>query len=41
MEGADHAISERVDDYNGAAREWLDRYVRDRAPLPNLTPHGR
>ena len=41
VEGADHAISERVDDYNGAAREWLDRYVRDRAPLPNLIPHGR
>lgn len=20
--------------------DWLDRYVRDRAPLPDLTPHG-
>jgi dipeptidyl aminopeptidase/acylaminoacyl peptidase len=41
VEGADHVLSERVEDYNSAARDWLDRYVRDRAPLPNLTPHGR
>lgn len=41
IEGADHFISERVDDYNLAARDWLDRFVRDRAPLPNLVPHGR
>jgi len=41
VEGADHTFSERPDDYNLAARDWLDRYVRDRAPLPDLTPHGR
>jgi dipeptidyl aminopeptidase/acylaminoacyl peptidase len=41
IEGADHVISERFDDYNLAARDWLDRFVRDRAPLPNLVPHGR
>lgn len=41
IEGADHVISERPDDYNLAARDWLDRFVRDRAPLPNLVPHGR
>jgi len=41
VEGADHTFSERPDDYNLAARDWLDRYVRDRAPLPELTPHGR
>ncbi len=41
VEGADHGLSERPDDYNAAARDWLDRFVRDRAPLPNLTPHGR
>jgi dipeptidyl aminopeptidase/acylaminoacyl peptidase len=40
IEGADHAISERRDEYNEAARGWLDRYVRDRGPLPNLVPHG-
>jgi dipeptidyl aminopeptidase/acylaminoacyl peptidase len=41
VEGADHVLSERSDDYNLAARDWLDRYVRDRAALPDLTPHGR
>jgi dipeptidyl aminopeptidase/acylaminoacyl peptidase len=41
VEGADHTITERFDDYNLAARDWLDRFVRDRAPLPNLIPHGR
>jgi dipeptidyl aminopeptidase/acylaminoacyl peptidase len=41
IEGADHTISERFDDYNVATRDWLDRFVRDRAPLPNLIPHGR
>ncbi len=41
IEGADHMIGERRDDYDRAARDWLDRFVRDRAPLPNLVPHGR
>ena len=40
IEGADHSISERRDDYNVAARDWLNRFVRDRAPLPDLRPHG-
>ena len=40
IEGADHAITERRDEYYQAARAWLDRYVRDRGKLPNLTPHG-
>jgi dipeptidyl aminopeptidase/acylaminoacyl peptidase len=40
VEGADHGLSERPDDYSNAAHEWLDRFVRERAPLPNLTPHG-
>jgi dipeptidyl aminopeptidase/acylaminoacyl peptidase len=40
VEGADHFISERRDDYYSAARDWLDRFVRDRAPLPDLKPHG-
>jgi dipeptidyl aminopeptidase/acylaminoacyl peptidase len=40
IEGADHAITERRDEYYHAARVWLDRYVRDRGKLPVLTPHG-
>ncbi len=41
VEGADHAMSERRDVYDEAARSWFDRYVRDREPPPNLTPHGK
>jgi dipeptidyl aminopeptidase/acylaminoacyl peptidase len=41
VEGADHRWSERPEDYNAAVHEWLDRFVRDRAPPPDLTPHGR
>jgi dipeptidyl aminopeptidase/acylaminoacyl peptidase len=40
IDGADHLISERRDDYFLAARDWLHRFVRDRAPLPELQPHG-
>ena len=40
IEGADHAITERRDEYYQAARVWMDRYVRDRGKLPDLTPHG-
>ena len=41
FEGADHGISEFYDDYSALLIGWFDRYVRDRAPLPNLEPHGR
>jgi dipeptidyl aminopeptidase/acylaminoacyl peptidase len=41
IEGADHVISERADDCDLAAHDWVDRYVRDRAPPPNPTPHGQ
>ena len=40
IEGADHLISERRDDYYLAARDWLHRFVRDQARLPELQPHG-
>ncbi|MFO1317407.1 MAG: prolyl oligopeptidase family serine peptidase [Burkholderiales bacterium] len=40
FEGADHAITERRDEYYQAARAWMDRYVRDRGRLPDLAPHG-
>ncbi len=40
IEGADHAITERRDEYYQAARVWMDRYVRDRGKLPDLAPHG-
>ena len=40
IEGADHRITERRDEYYQAAKVWMDRYVRDRGKLPDLTPHG-
>jgi dipeptidyl aminopeptidase/acylaminoacyl peptidase len=40
FEGGDHGLSEYRDDVNRLAHEWLDRYVRDRAPWPSLEPHG-
>ena len=38
IEGADHGMTERRDEYYQAARVWMDRYVRDRGKLPVLTP---
>lgn len=39
FEGADHGISEYPDEVRRQAREWLDRFVRDKKPLPNMEPH--
>jgi dipeptidyl aminopeptidase/acylaminoacyl peptidase len=41
IEGADHRITERREEYNQATKVWMDRYVRDRGKLPVLVPHGR
>lgn len=40
LEGADHSMSEFRQTYSDEVRAWLDRYVRDGGPLPNLEPHG-
>jgi dipeptidyl aminopeptidase/acylaminoacyl peptidase len=40
FEGADHGISEYRAEVTLATLEWLNRYVRDKGPLPNLEPHG-
>ena len=40
LEGSDHSLSEHLDERDRLTREWLDRYVRDRAPLPDLVLHG-
>lgn len=40
FEGADHGISEFKAEYHEAVHNWLDTYVRDANPLPNLQPHG-
>ncbi len=41
FEGGDHGLSEYRGEVFRAVVEWLDRYVRDEASLPNLDPHGR
>lgn len=41
FEGADHSMTEFRSEYRNAARQWLDAYVRDGKPLPELKPHGR
>ena len=38
VEGGTHGLRGPLRDY--LLYDWLDRYVRDRAPLPNLEPHG-
>ncbi len=41
FEGADHSLSEFRPEADRVTREFLDRYVRDRSPLPDMEPHGR
>ncbi len=40
FEGGDHGLSEYQGEVDRLARDWLDRYVRDRVPWPSLEPHG-
>lgn len=40
FEGADHGLAEFSAEAQQLCYEWLDRYLRDRKPWPNLEPHG-
>ncbi len=40
LEGSDHSLSEHINERNRLIKEWMDRFVRDGAPLPNLELHG-
>lgn len=40
FEGGDHGLSEHREEVDRLARNWLDRYVRDRELWPSLEPHG-
>jgi dipeptidyl aminopeptidase/acylaminoacyl peptidase len=40
LEGASHGLGEFRPEVNRLTKDWLDRYVRDRQPWPNLEPHG-
>lgn len=40
FEGADHGLLDVREEVAEMAFAWFDRFVRDRAPLPDLDPHG-
>ena len=40
FEGADHSLSGHWPERDRLVREWLDRFVRDKAPAPDMQPHG-
>jgi dipeptidyl aminopeptidase/acylaminoacyl peptidase len=39
-DNADHVLAGRREESNRDMREWMDMYVRNRAPLPKVGPHG-
>jgi dipeptidyl aminopeptidase/acylaminoacyl peptidase len=39
-DNADHVLAGRREESNADMRAWLNLYVRDRAPLPRVGPHG-
>jgi dipeptidyl aminopeptidase/acylaminoacyl peptidase len=39
-DNADHVLAGRRDESNRDMREWVDKYVKNRAPLPKVGPHG-
>lgn len=41
LEGSDHGLNEHRDEVEAQTRAWLDRFVRDGEPAPDLQPHGR
>jgi dipeptidyl aminopeptidase/acylaminoacyl peptidase len=40
FEGGSHGNEEFADEQERMEIDWFNRYLRDGAPLPNLTPHG-
>ena len=40
FEGGQHSLIEHLDEVNHVTKNFLDAYVRDKKPLPNLEPHG-
>ena len=40
LEGTDHSLSEHIDERNRLIKDWMDRFVRDKNPLPDLNLHG-
>jgi hypothetical protein len=40
LEGGQHSLSEHRGEVDRLARDFLDAYVRDKKPWPDLAPHG-
>lgn len=40
LEGGQHSLVEHSAEVDRLSRDFLDRYVRDRTPWPDLVPHG-
>ncbi|MES2732051.1 MAG: prolyl oligopeptidase family serine peptidase [Bacteroidota bacterium] len=40
FEGGDHGVMEHREEMYRMVKDWLNTYVRDRAPWPSLQPHG-
>ena len=40
FEGSDHQLNEHREEHFRLAREWFDRFVRNREEQPDLEPHG-
>jgi len=41
FEGGNHGLSEFTNEVDIMAKKWLDDYLKNDKPLPNLIPHGR
>ncbi|WP_291871274.1 prolyl oligopeptidase family serine peptidase [Maribacter sp.] len=41
FEGEDHGISEHKKEVNEQVIKWLDKYLKNKEPLPNMKYHGR
>lgn len=41
LEGGDHGLSDYRAEESRLTRDFFDHYVRDKAPLPDMEPHGR
>ncbi len=40
-EGGNHGLGEFDDEVDAEVKKWLDSYVKNNKPLPDLKPHGR
>ncbi len=41
FEGGDHGLSEFRNEFYQVLTDWFDKYLKQNAPLPNMTYHGK